>query len=163
MSETKNRMAAVLVVVLTNLCLASFLIPAFIIRPFRYQSPRALSLAIAMKGIAPSLAAAGFVVLLIVALMVWNSASNKARAGLAIAVLLSAASATMTRLNYFEWMFRPIQRPGFVSAADAHLADEEMVMAVKLGQEARAYPIQQMAYHHVLNDTVAGVPIAVTY
>jgi hypothetical protein len=36
-------------------------------------------------------------------------------------------------------------------------------MAVSLNGDARAYPISQMAYHHVLNDTVAGVPIAVTY
>ena len=163
MSETKNRTAGVLIVLLTILCLASFLIPAFIIRPFRYQSSRALSLAIAMKGIAPSLATAGFVTLLIVALMVGATVSNKARAGLLIAVLLSAASAIMTRLNYFEWMFRPIEKAGFVSAAGAHLANEEMVMAVKFGQEARAYPIRQMAYHHVLNDTVAGLPIVVTY
>jgi hypothetical protein len=34
---------------------------------------------------------------------------------------------------------------------------------VRLGSDARAYPISQMAYHHVLNDVVAGTPIAVTY
>jgi hypothetical protein len=36
-------------------------------------------------------------------------------------------------------------------------------MAVRHGADARAYPISQMAYHHVLNDVVNGVPIAVTY
>ena len=36
-------------------------------------------------------------------------------------------------------------------------------MAVRIGQESRAYPIVQMAYHHILNDTVADVPIVVTY
>jgi hypothetical protein len=38
-----------------------------------------------------------------------------------------------------------------------------MVMAVRLGNNARAYPISQMAYHHILNDVVADIPIAVTY
>ena len=38
-----------------------------------------------------------------------------------------------------------------------------MILAVRLGDDARAYPISQMAYHHVLNDVVGGVPIAVTY
>jgi hypothetical protein len=38
-----------------------------------------------------------------------------------------------------------------------------MVMAVKFGADTRAYPIVEMAYHHVLNDTVGGVPIVVTY
>jgi hypothetical protein len=79
------------------------------------------------------------------------------------AIVLSAASAGMARLNYFEWMFRPIPAAGFVAAGDAHLSDKEMVMTVQIGSDARAYPIRQMAYHHILNDTAGGVPIAVTY
>jgi hypothetical protein len=39
----------------------------------------------------------------------------------------------------------------------------EMVMAVRFGNDARAYPIVQMAYHHVFNDEVGGTPIVVTY
>jgi hypothetical protein len=38
-----------------------------------------------------------------------------------------------------------------------------MILAVRIGAEARAYPIREMAYHHVLNDLVGGVPIAATY
>jgi uncharacterized protein DUF3179 len=38
-----------------------------------------------------------------------------------------------------------------------------MVMAVRIRREERAYPIVQMAYHHILNDTVGEVPIVVTY
>jgi len=38
-----------------------------------------------------------------------------------------------------------------------------MVMAIRFGGDARAYPISQMAYHHVLNDVVGDVPVAVTY
>ena len=29
--------------------------------------------------------------------------------------------------------------------------------------DARAYPIREMAYHHIVNDVVGGVPIAATY
>jgi hypothetical protein len=75
------------------------------------------------------------------------------------ALLLSAASAVMVRQNYFEWMFNPIKVAGFVPAGDAKLDDKEMVMAVRIGSEARAYPI----VHHILNDTVANEPIVVTY
>lgn len=163
MCDTKSRVAGMLAVLLTVLCAAPFLIPAFIIRPFRYQSPRALSLAIALKEIAPAMTAVALVALLVLIVTLWSAASKRARVGLTIAVFLSAASAVMTRLNYFEWMFRPIQAAGFVSVSNAHLADQEMVMAVTIGSEARAYPIRQMAYHHILNDTVAGMPIAVTY
>ena len=31
-------------------------------------------------------------------------------------------------------------------------------MAVRFGSDARAYPIVQMAYHHVFNDEVGGIP-----
>jgi predicted N-acyltransferase len=78
-------------------------------------------------------------------------------------MLLVASSAVMARLNYFEWMFHPVDGPRFLAQADSKLDAKEMIMAVRLGTEARAYPISQMAYHHVLNDVVAGVPIAVTY
>ena len=69
----------------------------------------------------------------------------------------------MIRQNYFEWMFQPITAAGFVSPSNSRLGDKEMVMAVQIGSEDRAYPIVQMAYHHILNDTVARVPIVVTY
>jgi hypothetical protein len=69
----------------------------------------------------------------------------------------------MSRLNYFEWMFHPIDSTQFLQQAAAKLDPKEMIMAVRFGNDARAYPISQMAYHHVLNDTVAGVPITVTY
>jgi Protein of unknown function (DUF3179) len=38
-----------------------------------------------------------------------------------------------------------------------------MIMSVRFGDEARAYPISQMAYHHIFNDVVDGIPIAITY
>lgn len=69
----------------------------------------------------------------------------------------------MARLNYFEWMFHPIDGPQFLAQSGSKLDPKEMILAVRLGSDARAYPISQMAYHHVLNDVVAGVPIAVTY
>ena len=163
MSESSKRAALGLAVLLSIACVASFSIPAFIIRPFRYQSPRALALAMNVRTLAPTLAAFAFIGLLLLALRLWRALPKLARVGLAIAVLLSGASAVMTRLNYFEWMFRPIPSAGFVAPEKAHLKDSEMVMTVTIGPDSRAYPIRQIAYHHVLNDTVAGVPIVVTY
>ena len=163
MSELRSRVLGTLTVLLTIAGVSLVLIPAFVIRPFRYQSARALSLAIQVKWIAPALTAIACVAVLVLSLSLWRSASRLARVGLVAAVVLSAASAGMARLNYFEWMFRPIPAAGFVAAGNAHLSDKEMVMAVKFGPDARAYPIRQMAYHHILNDTAGGVPIVVTY
>ena len=143
--------------------LGLFMIPAFVIRPFHHQSERALGLAIAVKRTAPALAVAALVSVLALSVRLWRRSSRLARTGIVMALVLSVASAVMVRQNYFEWMFHPIAAAGFVSAADAHLGDKEMVMAVRIGRETRAYPIVQMAYHHILNDTVGEVPIAVTY
>ena len=39
----------------------------------------------------------------------------------------------------------------------------DVVLAVRVGDDAVAYPVRQMAYHHVVQDTVGGVPIVATY
>ena len=72
-------------------------------------------------------------------------------------------SAVMAPLNYFEWMFHPVDSAKFESESASRLAAAEMILAVRYGADARAYPIREMAYHHILNDVVGGVPIAVTY
>jgi len=69
----------------------------------------------------------------------------------------------MARLNYFEWMFHPVNSPQFESARMSKLDSGEMILAVRFGPDARAYPISQMAYHHVLNDVVGGIPVVATY
>ena len=143
--------------------LSLFLIPGFIIRPFTHQSESGLRLAIAVKRIAPALTLVALLGVLVLSWRLWRSSSRWLRTGIVTALVLSTASAVMVRQNYFEWMFHPIKAAGFVSPGDVHLGDKEMVMAVQIGQEARAYPILQMAYHHILNDTVAEVPIVVTY
>ena len=161
--RSENRGLWLLLGLLAMCSLGLFMIPAFVIRPFHHQSERALGLAIAVKRIAPALTVAALVGVLALSVRLWRMSSRVSRAGTLMALVLSVASSVMVRQNYFEWMFHPIAAAGFVSAADAHLGDKEMVMAVRIGRETRAYPIVQMAYHHILNDTVGEVPIAVTY
>ena len=45
----------------------------------------------------------------------------------------------------------------------APLPADDVVMAVRVGPEARGYPVRIMAYHHVLNDDLGGVPLVITY
>ena len=140
-----------------------FFIPAYIIRPFRHQTAVALNLAMALHQHAPwGTLAAGFVCLLC-AFMLWQSDNLRRKIWLSSMVLLVAFSTVMARLNYFEWMFHPLDSPQFEREAASKLDQAEMILAVRFGNDARAYPISQMAYHHVLNDVVEGVPIAVTY
>jgi hypothetical protein len=43
------------------------------------------------------------------------------------------------------------------------LLDGDRVIGVTLAGEARAYPLRLMRWHEVVNDTVGGVPVVVTY
>jgi hypothetical protein len=140
-----------------------FALPAFVIRPFRYQGPRSLLLSLALRQRAPWGTLVAAAVCLVLALGMWSVVSKWGKALLTASLVLVAFSAVMARMNYFEWMFHPIAAPGFEAEAQSKLDAGEMMMAVRLGSDARAYPISEMAYHHILNDVVNGVPIAVTY
>jgi hypothetical protein len=59
----------------------------------------------------------------------------------------------------------PIDEPKFVSGEEAtdFVGSREPVMVVEEGGEARAYPLQIMVWHEIVNDELGGRPIAVTY
>jgi Protein of unknown function (DUF3179) len=59
----------------------------------------------------------------------------------------------------------PLDRPRFVSIASAarFLAAREPVIALEVAGQARAYPLQILLWHEIVNDTLAGAPVAVTY
>ena len=59
----------------------------------------------------------------------------------------------------------PIDKPRYVSqaSADQWLADNEPVLLVEVAGAARAYPVQILTWHEVVNDRLAGRPIAVTF
>jgi hypothetical protein len=141
-----------------------FFVPAFIIRPFHHQTPSALAMAMALRQRAPWPSLLAAVTCLVCALVLWRAAANPRRKiFLACVMVLVGFSAIMSRLNYFEWMFHPVDTPQFESVSASKLDKGEMILAIRYGSDARAYPIREMAYHHVLNDVVAGVPVAVTY
>lgn len=50
-----------------------------------------------------------------------------------------------------------------VSEADQEYGPKELVLGVELDGEARAYSISLLSQHEIVNDTVAGRPIAVTW
>ncbi|UQA91290.1 DUF3179 domain-containing protein [Streptomyces halobius] len=57
-----------------------------------------------------------------------------------------------------------IDRPKFVPAQDADfLKDEEPVFGLEYRGEVWAYPQQVLVWHEIVNDTVAGEPLTVTY
>ncbi len=138
-------------------------IPMFVIRPFRPQGAQAMEIALAVRHAGPWVAGLCAVVVLVVMIRVWRSARIGARVVLTGLFLLAVAGAALAQVNIFEKMFHPYGAPAFGTADAVKVDPDDKVLAVKLGAEARAYPIRTMGYHHIVNDTVGGVPIAVTY
>jgi hypothetical protein len=58
-----------------------------------------------------------------------------------------------------------IDQPRFVTIveADKWLSPKEAVIIVEINHQARAYPIQILIWHEIVNDTLGGAPISVTY
>ncbi len=59
----------------------------------------------------------------------------------------------------------PIDSPMFVPVeqADTWLWKTEPVQVVSINGDIRAYPLQILIWHEVVNDVVGGEPVAVTY
>jgi hypothetical protein len=164
--STSGSHARSLWIALTTFALTGFgvfFFPAFIIRPFRYQSARELLWAMAIRDRAPLISLLCAIVCILLVAALWPTSNKWRRAALSVAALAVTSGAVMSRLNYFEWMFHPVDSAKFDSASSSKLANDEMILAVRYGSDARAYPIREMAYHHIFNDVVGGVPIAVTY
>ncbi len=58
-----------------------------------------------------------------------------------------------------------IDNPIFINVdeADQFLEDLEPVIFLKIGEEARAYPLQVLTWHEIVNDVVGGNPVTVTF
>ncbi|MDY6770283.1 MAG: DUF3179 domain-containing protein [Candidatus Nanohaloarchaea archaeon] len=57
-----------------------------------------------------------------------------------------------------------IDSPSFQRAEEAAwLDDRDLVIGLELGGEAKAYPFRILNVHEIVNDRIAGTPVAVTY
>ncbi len=58
-----------------------------------------------------------------------------------------------------------IDNPRFVGPgeADQQMLSNERVLGVSINGDHRAYPLNMLSRHEIVNDTVGGVPVAVTW
>jgi hypothetical protein len=136
------------------------------IHPFRPQTTTGVVLSYVLKRAAPTATAIGLALVLASAAGLWPGAKRWWRRG--VIVLLVALTGFVTwfaRQNHFEWMFNPLARAEYVSVIDARafLVDAEIVMGIDVNGSALAYPIRQLAYHHLVNEEIGGTPLVVTY
>jgi hypothetical protein len=142
------------------------LVPTLTIHPDRPQTARGVELSYALKRAAPVVTAIALASVLASALMLWGGARRWWRRG--VIVVLVAVTGLVTwfaRQNHFEWMFNALPNAEYVGVPEARefLVDAEVVMGIDVNGTYRAYPVRQLAYHHLVNDVVGGTPLVATY
>jgi hypothetical protein len=148
----------------TALALFCLLYPLYVIRPFRAQGTTELNNALLLLQWRSWLLPLLVVASLALAALLWRQSPRfRKRLGLVSLALLTCVSAVAARINVFEQMFHPIEAPAFLPAAQARFDAEDMVLAVTANNQSRAWPVRTLAYHHLINDTVGGVPLVATY
>ena len=60
-------------------------------------------------------------------------------------------------------MFYQPKNKSLVAAASNMVATDKLVIGVSLNNEAKAYPIEIIGYHHQVQDTIGGEAVLVTY
>ncbi len=57
-----------------------------------------------------------------------------------------------------------IDKPKFIRPTTANfMLPDDLVVSVTVGDKTRAYPLRILVWHEIVNDDLAGLPIAVTY
>jgi hypothetical protein len=161
-----NRRAAWFVLLLMLILALSFaLIPVWLIQPFKQQSPRGLDIAYTLRRWSPLVTLVDSIIAFGLVIYLWRGARRWwKKTALVILAALTLPAAWLARQNHFEWMFNPLPDAAFIEASAADfVADSDKVLAIEINRDRVAYPIRQIAYHHVVQNDVGGVPIVATY
>ena len=146
------------------LSFAALVYPLYVIRPFRQQGASELAVALAVLRFRPLLEIVFVAAALVLLLFAWRQARGiRGRAVASACAVVVIAFGILSRVNVYELMFHPLDRPTFSPAAKAKLNTGEEVIAVHVRTKARAYPVRSMSYHHIVNDIVGGLPVVATY
>jgi len=165
--STRSKYAAawvsIFVIVLSIIAIVA--IPIWLIQPFAAQTQQSIDISYLFRSWSPTVTLVACAALLFLVFYIWsNSRRWFAKAALILPLLIVLPFTWLARQNHFEWMFNPLAHGSYVSASTADfIADKDMVLAVRVNGEAVAYPVRQMAYHHVVQAVVGGMPITATY
>ena len=166
MSDIDKRKLTYILVITACLTVSLFCLiyPVYVIRPFRHQGVRELTVALAVLRFRAATTSACVLAGLLAAVLYWRVQPRTwRRIVAALGVTGVCLFTVLSRVNIYELMFHPIGQPSFQRIGEAKLDGDEKVIAVEVGGSARAYPIRNISYHHIVNDVVGGVPIVATY
>ena len=164
-NSSRSRLLWAVLVLLVLVSLVFVVAPVWIIQPFKGQTQSGLYSSFFLRRWSPyatviTLIAGGAIVV-----WVWRNSKRWWRKALLVVAMLPLLAATwFARQNHFEWMFNPLEQPAYAHTNETDfLNDGDIVLAVVNANDAVAYPVRFMAYHHLVHDTIGGKPIVATY
>ena len=163
--EKKNRKTLWLLFALAfGMAVGVVLVPFLLIQPFKAQTPDRVAISFILRRWSPVITIILFLLALALHWRLWSGSRWFKRTLTSIALFLIAGVVWFSQQNYFEWFFNPLPNPRYASASQSgFLLDTDMVLAVNLNNDRVAYPVRLLAYHHLVQDAVGGVPVLATY
>lgn len=139
-----------------------FAAPFYYIMPLVAHRQSLLTLAFWSQRIAPGVAAVSLVCAIWLLRPQWKAGKlPKTAVPLFIPILMNLP---VGFINPVEWMFAPAEK---VRIAPIHqfadIEETDMVIGIMRNGQSRAYPVRYLAYHHMLNDQLGGLPVLPTY
>lgn len=90
--------------------------------------------------------------------------SNWPAVGLSLVAVLYAVVFYLFNYRFeADKMFEQPRVLAFTDSSNHALNEDRLVIGVVINNQAKAYPIQLIGYHHQVRDTLGGTPIMVTY
>ena len=160
-----NKTAWLILLLLTALVAAMVFTPVWLIKPFSAQTARAIEISYILRSWSPVVTVIAALAAVALAVFIWKNATRWYKTlPLIVPLFIIFVFTWFARQNHFEWMFAPLETARFARVSEANfVGEDEMVLAVKINDDAVAYPVRWMAYHHIVQDVVGGTPITATY
>ncbi len=145
--------------------IASTFLPFLLVAPFHSQSTLDLRLSYALGRWAPTATLLLLLAGIILAITIWRrGARTLGKVGMIVGCSLLTLLAYVARFQPAEIVFSRLHQVVRIPADQAeHVTAEGLVLGVTWGSESAAYPVPIVAYHHIVNDRLAGEPFVVTF
>jgi uncharacterized BrkB/YihY/UPF0761 family membrane protein len=163
-SPGTRRMFTLVLLVCLAVSLICLVYPLYVMGPFRAQGARELAAALMIQRAQGAITLVSAIAALAALLWYWSFEPRTrqrvlAAAGAGFVCVLAA----LARVNVYELRFHAVDHASYGAASSVKLDKDEQVLAVKIGANARAYPIRSLSYHHMVNDVMDKVAIVATY
>ncbi len=139
--------------------------PWWVMDPARPQSPTELQFAyLARTGWSSVLAMMALGAGALLCMRRWSLGGLPGKLFSVPILILLGLSAFVANTNLLEEVLRPLEAVSYIPAAEADFIDaDDALFEVRNGDATRAYPKRLLAFHHVVNTTIGGDPVLVSW